>query len=331
MAAPDLPSLPEPMVPADCDCTDLDGFMLNVERLMASELVALSTHEVVAAALFLWCRAWKQRPAASLPDDDRIIAAFARLPLPRFRKIRGEVMRGFVKCSDGRFYHRVLAAEAVKAYDQKKAFRRRREKDAERLRDWRASKSEKGDETRFANASPNEDETRFVAEGQGQGQVLKKDTPPPSVKAAPPEPGGGAGLDAQVAAMIATLDEAIDEHFGARRARPHAQDRAVARGWIEQGLSVDTVRTVIDEVVGRRAANGQDAPETLKFFIDPMLRAVAAGSALRDRMAPRSEAADPATAEASRRFVDAVTAWSRDGKVGPPPRREQYGLPPLDA
>jgi len=156
-------------VPADCDCTDLDGFMLNVERLMASELVALSSHEVVAAALFLWCRAWKQKPAASLPDDERVLAAFSRLPLPRFRKLRDEALRGFVKCSDGRFYHPVLAEEARKAFERKTAFRKKRETDAERLRKWRETQRETGGET--------SDETRFVAEGQGQGQgqVVKKE------------------------------------------------------------------------------------------------------------------------------------------------------------
>ena len=79
MAENELRDLPEPLVPADCDCTDLDGFMLNVERLMASELVALSSHEVIASALFLWCRAWKQRPAASLPADSPLAAALKRL------------------------------------------------------------------------------------------------------------------------------------------------------------------------------------------------------------------------------------------------------------
>lgn len=159
--------LPEPPVPADCDCTDLDGFMLNVERLMASELVALSNHEVVAGALFLWCRAWKQRPAASLPDDDRVLAAFARLSLPRFRKLKSEVARGFIKCSDGRLYHPVLAAEALTAWEKKKAFQAKREADAERLRKWRQSQR--------GNADEPSDETRFVAEGQGQGQVRDRD------------------------------------------------------------------------------------------------------------------------------------------------------------
>jgi uncharacterized protein YdaU (DUF1376 family) len=182
-----MTDLPEPLTPADCDCTDLDGFMLNVERLMASELVALSSHEVIGAAVLLWCRAWKQTPAASLPDDDRINAAFAKLALPRFRKLKAEVMRGFVKCSDGRLYHRTLAAEAVKAFDRKQAFRKKRETDAERLRKWRKgegeTRCETGDETRGETPGETQSETRFVAEGQGQGQGQvrdrDKDNPPP--------------------------------------------------------------------------------------------------------------------------------------------------------
>ena len=169
---------PPPLVHADCDCTDLDGFMLNVERLMASELVALSSHEVIAAALFLWCRAWKQRPAASLPDDDRVNAAFSRLPLPRFKKLKAEIMRGFIKCSDGRLYHKILAEEATHAFERKMAFQAKRDADAKRLRKWRSSRDE----------TP--DETRFVAEGQGQGQGRDRDISSPS---SPEESSPGVG------------------------------------------------------------------------------------------------------------------------------------------
>lgn len=162
--------IPDPLVSPDCDCTDLDGFMLNVEKLMASELVALASHEAVAAALFLWCRAWKQKPAASLPDDDKVIASFARLPLARFRKLKDHILRNFVKCSDGRLYHTTLAVEAMRAWQKKKTFQDKREKDAERLRKWRASQSETRDEMHFETEYETGNETRFVAEGQGQGQ-----------------------------------------------------------------------------------------------------------------------------------------------------------------
>ncbi len=161
-------SLPSPLVAANVDVRDLDGFMLNVERLMASELVALSSHEVVGACLFLWCRAWKQKPAASLPDDDRVIAAYSRLPAARYRKLKAEILRGFTKCSDGRLYHRVLAEEATRAFGRKTTYLGRREKDAERLRQWRLQHAETSDETPTDTIKETENETqsetRFVAE-----------------------------------------------------------------------------------------------------------------------------------------------------------------------
>jgi hypothetical protein len=141
--------------------------MLNVERFLGSELVAISSHEVIAASVMLWCRAWKQTPAASLTDDDRVLAAFCRLPETRFKKLRNDILRGFIKCSDGRLYHRVLANEATRAYAKKTAFQRKRETDSERLRKWRQSRGETRDETH----SDTRCETRFVQEGTGTGTV----------------------------------------------------------------------------------------------------------------------------------------------------------------
>lgn len=158
---------PSPLTPPDCDCTDLDGFMLNTERLMSSELVAVSSLEVIGAAVLLWARAWKQRPAASLPDDERVIAAFCKMSLARFRKVRDEVMRGFVLCSDGRWYHQFLAAEALRASERKAAYRKRREADARRLKEWR--------ERRDRNDRETPDETRFVPEGQGRYDTGQED------------------------------------------------------------------------------------------------------------------------------------------------------------
>lgn len=134
------PSPSAPPVGPEVDLRALDGFMLNVERLMASELVAISSGEEFKAAVLLWCRAWKQVPAASLPDDERVLAAFAGCSLQRWRKIRAVALRGFVRCADGRLYHRVLAEDALRAFARHQAYRARRAADQERLRDWRAKR-----------------------------------------------------------------------------------------------------------------------------------------------------------------------------------------------
>lgn len=110
---------PPPMTTPEIDVRDLDGFMLNTERLLASELWALATGEEFKGAMGLWCRAWKQIPAASLPNDERVLASFAGVALPRWKKIREVAMRGFVLCSDGRLYHRVLCDDALRAHARK--------------------------------------------------------------------------------------------------------------------------------------------------------------------------------------------------------------------
>jgi uncharacterized protein YdaU (DUF1376 family) len=114
-------SRPEPLTTPDIDVRDLDSFMLNTERLMASELYALSTGDEFKAAVALWCRAWKQIPPASLPNDERILAAFSGAA-DNWPTVRDMALRGFILCSDGRLYHRVLSDDARSASEKKKIY-----------------------------------------------------------------------------------------------------------------------------------------------------------------------------------------------------------------
>lgn len=112
-------ALPEPLTGEMDEIDNYDSFMLNVDRLMASELMALSTGDEFKAAVALWCRAWKQRPAGSLPDDDRVLAAFSGAGA-KWAKVKEMALRGFVKCSDGRLYHAVLCEDVRRAAEQKR-------------------------------------------------------------------------------------------------------------------------------------------------------------------------------------------------------------------
>lgn len=134
--------LPDPLVSSGTDITGLDGFMLDTERLMASELWALANGEEFKAALGLWCRAWKQDPPGSLPNDPRVLAAFSGAG-PRWQKVRAMALRGFVLCSDGRLYHQVLCAD-VKRAALKKAQRRERTLAASAAR-WRERHGKESD------------------------------------------------------------------------------------------------------------------------------------------------------------------------------------------
>jgi hypothetical protein len=114
-------ALPPPLVPADVDLQDFRFMPLDVVRLRDSSLIAQATGEEFRCAVLLWCAAWHQVPAGSLPDDDAVLAGYAGFgrSIKRWQKRRPIVMRGWVKCADGRLYHPVVSEKALGAYDAK--------------------------------------------------------------------------------------------------------------------------------------------------------------------------------------------------------------------
>jgi len=110
---------PAPLTPIDCDLRGLDYMPLDVRRLRDSDLVASVSAEGFRCAVLLWCAAWEQVPAASLPSDDRILAQLAGFGrfVAQWQEIKEEALRGFVQCSDGRWYHPVIAEKACQAWE----------------------------------------------------------------------------------------------------------------------------------------------------------------------------------------------------------------------
>jgi hypothetical protein len=113
-----------PLTPADCDLRDFGHMPLDVRKFRDSDLVALEDPEAIVAAIMLWGASWHQIPAASLPDDDRVLASLAGYGIrasgvAAWRKMRAGALRGFVKCSDGRLYHPLVAEKARTAWEGK--------------------------------------------------------------------------------------------------------------------------------------------------------------------------------------------------------------------
>ena len=118
--------LPLPMTTVDNDIEGYDGFLLNVQKLMASELWALSTGDEFKAAVGLWCRAWTQKPHGSLPSDNRVLAGFSGAGA-KWNRVKDMALRGFIKCSDGRLYHETLCEDVLRASEAKSARLKRTE------------------------------------------------------------------------------------------------------------------------------------------------------------------------------------------------------------
>ncbi len=162
-----------PPVPADLDLRDFPFMPLEVMRLIDSDLNALASGEEFKAAVILWCKAWHQVPAASLPDDDRLLAHLCGFgkDVRGWRKVRVMALRGFEKCEDGRLYHALIAEKAIEAGKAKAAQRQRTE--AATLA--RKAKKPARDDQRHEERDDQRDDARNVHQGTGTGTGIKED------------------------------------------------------------------------------------------------------------------------------------------------------------
>src|SRR5260221_1814729 len=125
---------PEPPIRADADLRQIPDIPIEIEaiRTLASNMSA----EAFRAAVLLWCAAWHEVPAGSLPDDDHHIAAVAGLALDdAWVLTKAQALTGFTLHSDdGRLYHPVITEKAitvlaeVEKRERRKADDRRRQK-----------------------------------------------------------------------------------------------------------------------------------------------------------------------------------------------------------
>ncbi|MFK2876919.1 DUF1376 domain-containing protein [Rhodanobacter hydrolyticus] len=126
-----------PLVPSEVDLRGMPWMPLDTVRLIDSDLFALSTGDEFKAAVALWCKSWTQVPAASLPNDDRILAHLSGTA-SRWKRVKAMCMRGWVLCDDGRFYHPVIAEKALEAWKEREEFQDRQENESTRLQNFRA-------------------------------------------------------------------------------------------------------------------------------------------------------------------------------------------------
>ena len=165
--------MPEPLVPADTDLRDFQYMPLDVVRLVDSDLAALATGDEFRCAVILWCKAWHQVPASSLPNDDRLLAHLAGFgrDLKSWRAVRDMALRGFVECDDERLYHPVIAEKALEAAEAKRRQRERTAKATAAKRAKSADRDENRNDQRDEEKSERDDDRdddRNVHQGKGR-------------------------------------------------------------------------------------------------------------------------------------------------------------------
>lgn len=113
-----MTTLPAPFVPGHVDLEGFDYMPLDFRRLRKSKgwLRAKRRPEIGFYMVNVWTGAWQNVPAGSVEDDDDVLADLAMCDPARWAEVKDDVMHGWVKCSDGRLYHPVVAEKVIEAW-----------------------------------------------------------------------------------------------------------------------------------------------------------------------------------------------------------------------
>lgn len=175
-------ALPDPLVPPEVDLRDFQFMPLDVVRLRDSGLASDEPPETCWAAVLLWCAAWHQVPAGSIPNSNQWHAKQAGYVAggrihPAWSKVRTGALRNFVECSDGRLYHTTICQKAVESWDAKQAQRARTKAATEaRQAKQRAAQEQRNDEQSGIRDDQRNDPTkeqRNVVQGTVKGRDSK--------------------------------------------------------------------------------------------------------------------------------------------------------------
>lgn len=159
-------TLPSPLVTPEVDLRDFAFMPLDTVRLRDSDLAAIATGDGFRAAVLLWCAAWHQSPAASVPTDDRALARLAGYgrDITGWLEVKEDALRGFIECDDGRLYHPVIAEKAIEAWAKKQSYRDRAKRGNEAR--WNSESNPKA----IAKGSDSDSVSELPSDPKGQGQ-----------------------------------------------------------------------------------------------------------------------------------------------------------------
>lgn len=110
-----------PLTPPDCDLLDWPKMMIHISRLRGSAFDAKADDAAWRAGVNLWLSSWHQVPAGSLSADEEELVKAAQLgrDVKTWRKLKDKAMHGWVLCTDGRYYHPVVAETVLECWVNK--------------------------------------------------------------------------------------------------------------------------------------------------------------------------------------------------------------------
>jgi len=331
------PNHPDPFTPADLDLRNHGWMPFSIARMVDDPALVDGTAEQFRAAFRLWLKCWHQVPAASLPNDDRLLARWAGYDgnMPAWRKVREVALTGFVLCNDGRLYSGPWAHEALEAGKLKRD--RELAKEADRVRKALSRADEKRKLGGIQPVLP------LVSVGLSSGQSLVSDGRPIG------RPTDNALTDRQTdkqeeghlpigsikhpdqLAWIERLETVMGRPWPLIHPLRWATFPEIVRGWRADAIDLEGV---VVPVVTQIMATLPEFPKTPKY-LDTAVRAQAARLADAPRTPPRAfgRPAVVSTAQSENaRWTNALTQWRRDrtwaeDRMGDPPSSPSFAGP----
>ena len=255
-----MAALPAPLVPPEVDLRDYGYIPLYGKKLFDSDTWNLCDEIEKIAALRLWWASWHQEPAGSLPNNDRLLCGMAGKGdvIKAWMAIKDNAMRGWILCSDGRLYHPVVASIALDVWGKKR--KKNTDNAADRERKRRKRESLPPDKSKI----PAENALKEKGKVEGKEEI-KPATSENSAGAA----GGGCPPDKTDAERVREQFLALRERFWPNNpnlSAPWSTIETEATGWLEQGGTVDVIRSIVERGMFEKATKGETAPLSLKAF-----------------------------------------------------------------
>lgn len=116
---------PAPLVPREVNLSALEYMPLYIARLNGSKswMACRRKPELAYYLVNLWKRAWHERPAGSLEaDDDVLCDAAGCVSFEQWVDLKADLLKGWILCSDGRYYHVTLCEFVMEAWGRRQAY-----------------------------------------------------------------------------------------------------------------------------------------------------------------------------------------------------------------
>lgn len=120
----------------------LPYFQFYVADFANDGRVAAMTAREVGAYILLLCKAWHEEPIGSIPDNDVVLARWARMSAKTWEACKAQVLACFELRDDGRWHQKRMQAEAEKAHATSAARAEAGKKGG--LRKWRDKENRDG-------------------------------------------------------------------------------------------------------------------------------------------------------------------------------------------